>query len=102
MRCKEFVSLFSNRERISYEVDAYISPLCHYCVDCEYTMARFSHEYLIENPTWPTELILHSVLIAWADYMYKEFRADFDHDYWSEAGQEALKTGHGGGDYFVV
>ncbi len=59
-----------DRERISYEADAYINQLCHYCVDREYTMARFSHEYLIENPTWPTELILHSVLIAWADYMY--------------------------------
>ncbi|MBN2375164.1 MAG: family 78 glycoside hydrolase catalytic domain [Sedimentisphaerales bacterium] len=59
-----------DRERIPYEADAYINQLCHYCVDREYTMARFSHEYLIENPTWPTEWILHSVLMAWADYMY--------------------------------
>lgn len=59
-----------DRERIPYEGDAYINQLCHYCVDREYTMARFSHEYLIEHPTWPTEWILHSVLMAWEDYMW--------------------------------
>lgn len=33
-------------------------------------MARRSHEYLLEYPTWPTEWILQAVLIAWNDYMY--------------------------------
>ncbi len=59
-----------DRERIPYEADAYINQLCHYGVDREYTMARRSHEYLITNPTWPTEWIMHSVLMAWDDYMY--------------------------------
>lgn len=59
-----------DRERIPYEADAYINQLCHYGVDREYAMARHSYEYLIKNPTWPTEWILHSVLMAWADYMY--------------------------------
>jgi hypothetical protein len=59
-----------DRERIPYEGDAYINQLCHYCVDREYTMARYSHEYLITHPTWPTEWIMHSVLMAWADYLY--------------------------------
>jgi len=59
-----------DRERIPYEADAYINQLCHYCVDREFTMARRSHEYLMVHPTWPTEWILHSVLIAWADYLY--------------------------------
>jgi len=59
-----------DRERIPYEADAYINQLCHYNVDSEYTMARYSHEYLIRHPTWPTEWILHSVLMAWADYLY--------------------------------
>lgn len=59
-----------DRERIPYEADAYINQLSHYCVDREYTMARFSHEYLMTHPTWPTEWILHSVLMAWADYLY--------------------------------
>lgn len=59
-----------DRERIPYEADAYINQLGHYCVDREFTMARYSHEYLINNPTWPTEWILHSVLMAWIDYLY--------------------------------
>ncbi|MBN2132323.1 MAG: family 78 glycoside hydrolase catalytic domain [Sedimentisphaerales bacterium] len=59
-----------DRERIPYEADAYINQLCHYCVDREYTMARHTHEYLMTHPTWPTEWILHSVLMASADYMY--------------------------------
>ena len=59
-----------DRERIPYEADAYINQLCHYCVDREYTMARYTHEYLMTHPTWPTEWILHSVLMASADYMY--------------------------------
>ena len=59
-----------DRERIPYEGDAYINQLCHYCVDSEYALARYTHEYLIQNPTWPTEWHLHSVMMAWADYMY--------------------------------
>jgi alpha-L-rhamnosidase len=59
-----------DRERIPYEADAYINQLGHYCTDREYSMARFSHEYLITHPTWPTEWILHSVLMAYADYLY--------------------------------
>jgi len=64
------VYIDGDRERIPYEADAYINQLCHYCVDREFTMARHSHEYLIAHPTWPTEWILHSLLMAWADYMY--------------------------------
>ncbi len=59
-----------DRERIPYEADAYINQLSHYAVDREFSMARLSHEYLITHPTWPTEWILHSVLMAWADYLY--------------------------------
>ncbi|MBN1481516.1 alpha-L-rhamnosidase [candidate division KSB1 bacterium] len=59
-----------DRERIPYEADAYINQLGHYGVDREYSMARYSHEYLIHHATWPTEWILHSVFMAWADYLY--------------------------------
>lgn len=59
-----------DRERIPYEADAYINQLSHYAVDHEFTLARASHEYLLTNPTSPTEWILHSVLMAWADYAY--------------------------------
>jgi alpha-L-rhamnosidase len=59
-----------DRERIAYEADAYINQLSHYAVDREYTIARKTSEYLITHPTWPTEWILQSVLIAWNDYLY--------------------------------
>ena len=59
-----------DRERIPYEADAYINQLLHYGTDREYTMARNSLEYLITHPTWPTEWILDTVLMAWADYLY--------------------------------
>ncbi|MBN1465967.1 alpha-L-rhamnosidase, partial [candidate division KSB1 bacterium] len=70
-----------DRERIPYEADAYINQLCHYGVDREYTLARFSHEYLIKNATWPTEWILHSVLMAWADFLYTGDTASISHYY---------------------
>jgi len=59
-----------DRERIPYEADAYIAQLGDYAVNKEYTLARNSSEYLITHPTWPTEWILQSVLIAWHDYLY--------------------------------
>lgn len=71
-----------DRERIPYEADALINQLCHYGVDREYSMARRSHEYLLARPTWPTEWILQSVLMAWQDYMYtgdsRSLRANYD------------------------
>ncbi len=70
-----------DRERIPYEGDAYINQLCHYSVDREYTLARYTHEYLITHPTWPTEWILHSVLIAWADYLYTGDTDSIEHFY---------------------
>lgn len=59
-----------DRERIPYEGDAYINQLGHYCTDQEYALARYSHEYMIQKPTWCTEWHLHSVMMAWADYLY--------------------------------
>lgn len=60
-----------NRERKPYEADAYIQQLGHYSVDKDaYSIARRSHEYLITNPTWPTEWTPHSVLMAYADWMW--------------------------------
>ena len=72
MKATSFCGVYvdGDRERIPYEADAYINQLSHYCADREFTLARYSHEYLILHPTWPTEWPLHSVLIAWADYMH--------------------------------
>ncbi|MBW8015881.1 MAG: Bacterial alpha-L-rhamnosidase [Planctomycetes bacterium] len=72
MKATSFCGVYvdGDRERIPYEADAYINQLSHYGVDREYTLARYSHEYLLANPTWPTEWKQHSVMMAWADYMY--------------------------------
>jgi alpha-L-rhamnosidase len=59
-----------DRERIPYEGDAYINQLGHYCMDREYDFARYSHEYMIQKPTWCTEWHLHSVMMAWMDALY--------------------------------
>lgn len=59
-----------DRERIPYEGDAYINQLGHYGVDHEYDFARYSHEYMVQHPTWCTEWHLHSVMMAWMDYLY--------------------------------
>jgi alpha-L-rhamnosidase len=71
-----------DRERIPYEADAYINQLCHYGVDREYALGRYSHEYLLENSTWPTEWKQHSVLMAWADYWHtgntESFAANYE------------------------
>ena len=70
-----------DRERIPYEADAYINQLGHYGVAREYSMARHSEEYLINRPTWPTEWILQSVLMAWNDYLYTGNKESLRHFY---------------------
>ncbi|HVV00719.1 MAG TPA: alpha-L-rhamnosidase C-terminal domain-containing protein, partial [Verrucomicrobiae bacterium] len=76
-----------DRERKPYESDAYIHQLSSYAVDREFTMPRYSLEYLLQNPTWPTEWKFHDIFMAWADYVqtgeasllrrhYSELRAD--------------------------
>lgn len=72
MKATSFTGYYvdGDRERIPYEADSYINQLGHYACDREYAMARRTHEYLITSPTWPTEWILDSVLMAWEDYLY--------------------------------
>ncbi|MEI7948245.1 MAG: alpha-L-rhamnosidase C-terminal domain-containing protein [bacterium] len=72
IKATTFAGLYidGDRERIPYEADAYINQLCHYGLDREFTLARYSHEYLMKYPTWPTEWKQHSVMMAWADWMY--------------------------------
>ncbi|MDR2138454.1 MAG: alpha-L-rhamnosidase [Tannerella sp.] len=70
-----------DRERIPYEADALINQLCHYTADREFAIARYSHEYLIRVPTWPTEWIIQSVLMAWTDYLYTGNRVSLQRFY---------------------
>ncbi len=72
IKATSFLGIYvdGQRERLPYEADAYINQLGHYYTDREYAMARYTHEHLITHPTWPTEWILFSVLMAWEDYLY--------------------------------
>ena len=79
--CGVFID--GDRERKPYEADAYIDQLGWYCCTTDFTLPRYSHEYLMLHPTWPTEWIMFSVLMAWEDYQYtgdtsslKEFYPD--------------------------
>ncbi|KAF0095990.1 MAG: alpha-L-rhamnosidase [Puniceicoccaceae bacterium 5H] len=67
-----FLSLYldGNRERMPYEADSYIQQLGHYSVDREYAVARYTLDFLLYNPSWPTEWQMHTVMMAWADYRY--------------------------------
>lgn len=78
-----------DRERIPYEGDAYINQLGHYCMDHEYDFARYSHEYMIQRPTWCTEWHLHSVMMAWADALYSG-RTDSLREFYDELRAKTL------------
>lgn len=72
MKVTSFAGQFvdGDRERKPYEADALINQLGYYYATNDYSIARYSHEYLITHPTWPTEWILISVIMAWNDYLY--------------------------------
>ena len=56
------------RERLPYEADAYINMLSHFAVDLNPEIARYTLEYLLAHPTWPTEWSLHLPMIAAQEY----------------------------------
>lgn len=72
IRATSFTGIYvdGDRERIPYEADAYINQLGHYYTDREYSMGRATNEYFIMHPTWPTEWILHTVLLFHNDFMF--------------------------------
>ena len=72
IKATSFCGLYvdGDRERTPYEADAYINQLSNYCVDNEYSIARNTNEFFINNATWPTEWILHTVLLFYNDYLY--------------------------------
>jgi alpha-L-rhamnosidase len=72
MKATSFSGLYidGDRERIPYEGDALINQLSHYAVDDEYSLARRTNEYFMSHPTWPTEWILHTVILFYNDYLY--------------------------------
>ncbi|KKM47227.1 hypothetical protein LCGC14_1558870, partial [marine sediment metagenome] len=58
-----------NRERMPYEADAYIQMLSHFACDREYSIARYTINFLLDHASWPTEWQMHMVLMAWEYYM---------------------------------
>jgi alpha-L-rhamnosidase len=72
MKATSFAGVFvdGDRERKPYEADAYINQLGWYYTTTDTTLPRYTHEYLITHPTWPTEWIMFSVLMGWEDYQY--------------------------------
>jgi alpha-L-rhamnosidase len=59
-----------NRERMPYEADAYIQMLSHFATDREYSIARYTINFLLDHASWPTEWQMHMVLMAWEYYMH--------------------------------
>lgn len=59
-----------DRERIPYEADAYLNQLSHYAVDHDLQMARDTYDWLMRQPTWPSEWAPHMVFMAYADWMH--------------------------------
>lgn len=72
IKATSFCGLYidGDRERIPYEGDALINQLSHYAVDNNYSLAKRTNEYFMNHPTWPTEWILHSVILFYYDYLY--------------------------------
>jgi alpha-L-rhamnosidase len=72
IKATSFLGLYvdGDRERKPYEADALINQLAHYCVDQHYDTARLTHEFLLAQPTWPTEWRLQSVMLGWLDFLW--------------------------------
>lgn len=71
MKATPFMGIYTDgvRERMPYEADALIQTMGHYCVDREYAIARYSGQFLFYHATWPTEWVMQSVMLAYADYL---------------------------------
>ena len=59
-----------NRERRPYEADDLIAELDWFNNTTGSNLPTATDRYLIYHPTWPTEWIMQSVLMAWYDYLY--------------------------------
>ena len=57
------------RERTAYEGDALINQLVNAAYSDDFTVARFSLEYLLDHRTWPAEYVLFMPIIANDLYM---------------------------------
>jgi hypothetical protein len=58
-----------SRERLAYEGDLVINLLASYAFGDDYSIGRFSAEYLYTHRTWPIEYLLLTAVSAMDDYM---------------------------------
>ena len=58
-----------SRERLAYEGDLIINLLASYVFGNDYSIGRFSTEYLYTHRTWPAEYYLFAAQTAMDDYM---------------------------------
>ena len=58
-----------SRERLAYEGDLIINLLASYVFSDDYSIGRFSTEYLYTHRTWPAEYFLFAAMSALDDYM---------------------------------
>ncbi len=93
IKATTFLGLYvdGDRERRPYEADVLINQLGHYCVDAHYETARHTHEFLLENPTWPTEWRLQSVILAWHDFLWSGDDTSLRHHYATLKGRAMIE-----------
>ncbi len=72
LKATPFLGVYAdgNRERMPYEADAYIQQMGHYSVDREYAIGKYTINFLLNHASWPTEWQMHTVMMAWQDYLY--------------------------------
>ena len=58
-----------DRERTSYEADAFLGQLGRYYTDGDVQMARDTFDRLTARPTWPMEWASHLIFMAHADWL---------------------------------
>jgi hypothetical protein len=77
LRSTTFAGVYfdGDRERVSYEIDAYLSQLIHEAVDPGSSIARATFVHLLKNRTWPTESAFHLLGMAYADWWQTGDRA---------------------------
>ena len=70
MRATTFFGCFidGERERLPYEGDSFLTALSYYAVCADTDIVRRTIDYLMENPTWPTEYMLLMPIII-RDYL---------------------------------
>jgi alpha-L-rhamnosidase len=88
IKATTFAGIFvdGDRERISYEADAYLDQLGYYAGDTDPRMPRATFDRLMKLPTWPSEWAPQMIFIAYADWMQTGDRQ------WLRAHYDGLKT----------